>query len=385
MNIQDTIKKLAAEYLDEIIEIRRHIHKYPEISFQEFETSSYIITKLEEFGIEYKSGYVKNPEKKVIALRAELDALPIKEKNEVSYKSTNENSHACGHDVHTASLLGTAKILNHLKDYFEGTVKLIFQPGEELLPGGAILMMQEGALDNPKPDLVIAQHVFPELPAGKLAFKDGIYMASSDEIYLTVNGKGGHAALTNERIDTVFIASKIIVNLKASLLQRNYTTVPTILAFGKVIANGATNVIPDKVIIEGTFRTLNENWRKEAHIKIKDIAQKIATDLGGTCEVVIKKGYPFLKNNEKYTLAAQQLAIDFLGKENVKKLKHRMTSEDFAYYSQNYPSVFYRLGVNNKEKNITAQLHTSNFDIDENAIETGMGFMAWLAVDFLNR
>jgi len=393
MDIQEKIKALAENYHQEIIQIRRYLHQHPELSFEEFETSKYIVQQLDKIGIEYKTGFVKtgivghiygkNPTKKVVALRADMDALPIIEENDVPYKSTNNAMHACGHDVHTASLIGTAKILNELKEEFEGTIKLIFQPGEELIPGGAILMMQEGALDNPEPDIVIGQHTYPGLPAGKIGMKPGNYMASSDEIYLTVKGKGGHAAIPEDVIDTVLMASKIIVRLKEQISTRNYTTTPTILSFGKVIANGATNVIPNEVKIEGTFRTFHEGWRKEAHSKIINIAQSIAKDMGGSCEVLIKNGYPYLKNDEEFTEKVMLIGNDYLGEKNVKKLKQRLTSEDFAYYSHKYPSVFYRLGISNCDQGITSQLHSSTFNIDEEALKTGMGFMAFLAIKLL--
>lgn len=394
MEIKEKIKTLAEEYHQDIVDIRRHLHQNPELSFQEFETSKFIASQLKKLNIEYKSGYVKtgivahiygkNPEKRVVALRADMDALPIIEENDVPYKSVNDAMHACGHDVHSASLLGTARILNEFKNTFEGTIKLIFQPGEELIPGGAILMMQEGALDDPQPDFVIGQHTYPGLPAGKIGMKSGNYMASADEIYLTVKGKGGHAAIPEDIIDTVLIASKIIVKLKDQISTKNFTTTPTILSFGKIIANGATNVIPNEVKIDGTFRTFHEGWRKEAHAKITSIAKSIAKDMGGECDVLIKNGYPFLVNNTELTDQTFQIGQDFLGDSNVKKLKQRLTSEDFAYYTQKYPSVFYRLGISNKEKGIESQLHSSTFDIDENALKTGMGFMAYLALELLN-
>jgi amidohydrolase len=393
MDIKEKIKSLAEEYHPEIVKIRRHIHQNPELSFEEFNTSEFIAKQLKNIKIDFKKGFVKtgivghiygkNPDKKVIALRADMDALPIIEENDISYKSNNNAMHACGHDVHTASLIGVAKILNELKDQFEGTVKLIFQPGEELIPGGALLMMQEGALSNPEPEIVIGQHTYPGLPAGKIGMKPGNYMASSDEIYLTVKGKGGHAAIPEDVIDTVLIASKIIVKLKDQISTKSFTTTPTILSFGKVIAKGATNVIPNEVKIEGTFRTFHEGWRKEAHSKITSLAKLIAKDMGGTCEVNIKNGYPHLINDDSQTTKAFEIGKEFLGEKNVKNLKQRLTAEDFAYFSHKYPSVFYRLGISNEQKGITSQLHTSTFNVDEESLKTGMGFMAYLAIKML--
>lgn len=388
------IKQKAQDYKQEVIEIRRHLHQHPELSFEEFETSKYVCSKLTEYGIEHQAGYVKtgvvglvkgnNPDKKIIALRADLDALPIVEENDVEYKSLNNGvMHACGHDVHTSSLLGAAKILNELKDHFEGTVKLIFQPGEEKLPGGASLMIKEGVLENPKPTTIIGQHVFPQLEAGKVGFKSGMYMASTDELYVTVKGKGGHAALPHLTVDPILIASHIITSLQQIVSRMSHPTAPTVLSFGKITGNGATNIIPDKVELEGTFRAMNEEWREKAHEKMKEIAESIAQSMGGECIFTIKKGYPFLVNDEVVTHKAKDAAVDYLGKENVIDLELRMTAEDFAYFSQVMPSCFYRLGVRNDESNITSGLHTSTFNIDETAIETSIGLMAWLAINEL--
>ncbi|NCP45631.1 MAG: N-acyl-L-amino acid amidohydrolase [Flavobacteriales bacterium CG18_big_fil_WC_8_21_14_2_50_32_9] len=402
--MKNLIQQKAAEYKAEIIAMRRHLHQHPELSFDEIETSKFVCKQLTEYGINYKKDIVKtgivaliegkNPTKKIIALRADLDALPIIEENEVSYKSLNNGvMHACGHDVHTASLLGVAKILNELKDKWEGSVKLIFQPGEEKLPGGASLMIEEGVLENPSPVSIIGQHVYPQLEAGKVGFRKGMYMASTDELYLTIKGKGGHAALPSEYNNPLLIASTLLLELdKAfmkqvpcySLIESDNERIPTVLAFGKIIGNGATNVIPNEVKIEGTFRTMNEAWRTEAHYKMKNIAEEIVTNLGGSCVFEIRKGYPFLVNDEEVTQNAIDAAIQFLGKENVIDLDVRMTAEDFAYYSQVIPACFYRLGI--AKKNVKASgLHTPTFDIDENAIETSIGLMSWLAINELKK
>ncbi len=389
------IKSKAASYKDEVIAIRRHIHQHPELSFQEYNTSKFVCSKLDEFGITYEAGMVEtgvvglikgnNPESRVVALRADLDALPIKEENEVPYKSINEGvMHACGHDVHTSSLLGAAKILNEVKDQFEGTVKLIFQPGEERLPGGASLMIKEGVLENPEPNAIIGQHVYPQLEAGKVGFKSGMYMASTDELFMTVKGKGGHAALPHLNVDPVLITAHILTALQQVVSRMSHPTAPTVLSFGKMIADGATNIIPDKVELEGTFRAMNEEWRAEAHVKMKNMAESIAKSMGGECEFKILKGYPFLVNDEELTNNAKESAIEFLGNENVIDLDLRMTAEDFAYFSQKKPSCFYRLGIKNEAENISSGLHTSTFNIDENAIETSIGLMAWLTIKELN-
>ncbi|MCK5105686.1 MAG: amidohydrolase [Cyclobacteriaceae bacterium] len=391
MDIKGKIKSIANDIAGEIVDIRRYLHSNPELSFQEFETAKFIAASLKKIGLVPVEGIANtgvsaliegnNPTKKVIALRADIDALPIRETNNIPYKSKNEGvMHACGHDVHTSSLLGTASILNQLKDQFEGTVKLIFQPAEEKAPGGASMMIKEGILQNPKPEKIIGQHVAPLLPVGKIGLKEGIYMASADEIYITVKGHGGHAAAPNRNIDPVLIASHIIVALQ-QIVSRNATpTIPTVLSFGKVIAEGATNIIPNEVKIEGTFRTLNEEWRKEAKIKMKKLAEGLADSMGGSCDFHILDGYPFLYNDEKLTRRNKEFAIEYMGEENVIDLDIWMAAEDFAYYSQEIDASFYRLGVRNEEKGITSNVHTPTFNIDEEALEIGSGLMAWIAI-----
>jgi amidohydrolase len=391
MKLKEQIKQLASKYSGEMIAIRRHLHMYPELSEQEKNTAAFISGKLTEWGIPLTAnigghGIVaeikgKNPESRTIALRADMDALPIAEINEVTYKSCNAGvMHACGHDVHMTCLLGAIRILDELKNNFEGTLRLIFQPSEEKFPGGALAMINDGVLENPRPEKIFGQHVLPTLEAGKVGFKAGRYMASTDEIYLTVKGKGGHAATPELNTDTVLIASHIVVALQQVVSRSAPPGIPTVLSFGKFIANGRTNIIPNEVKIDGTFRTFDEKWRAQAHEKITALAQGLAQSMGGECEVFIDKGYPFLVNDDELTAKSKNLAIEFLGSENVVDLEQRMTSEDFAYYSHIIPACFYRLGVKNPEWPEIRNLHTSNFDADESSIETGMGFMAWLAV-----
>jgi amidohydrolase len=391
MNLTDKVKALAKKYASDIIADRRHLHANPELSFKEYNTSKYVAAKLKEFKVETEEGVAdtgvvglikgKNPGKKIIALRADMDALPINEANNVPYKSKNEGvMHACGHDVHTSSLLGTARILSEIRGDFEGTVKLIFQPGEELIPGGASLMIKAGVLNNPSPSNILGQHVMPSIPAGKVGFREGMYMASADEIYVTVKGKGGHAAMPERNIDPVLIASHIIIALQQIVSRNADPKTPTVLSFGKITANGATNIIPDEVKIEGTFRTLNEVWRKEAHQKMKKMAESMAEGMGGSCEFKILNGYPFLMNDPALTARMREAATSFLGKENVLELDLWMAAEDFAYYTQKIDACFYRLGVRNEAKGITSGVHTPTFDIDESALETGAGLMAWLAL-----
>ncbi len=387
------IKELSEKYFSETQGYRHHIHSNPELSFQEFETSKYIQVQLTSMGIPFEvkadTGIVAHIQgngtsSKVVALRADIDALPIQETNEVSYKSKNAGiMHACGHDVHTSSLLSTLKILNELKAEWGGIVKAIFQPAEEKLPGGASIMIKEGALENPKAESIIGQHVMPLIETGKVGFRSGKYMASTDELYIKVIGKGGHGAMPQFNIDPVLISSHMIVALQQVVSRNADPKMPSVLSFGKVIANGATNVIPNEVIIEGTFRTLDEDWRAKAHEHIRTIATGIVESMGGKLELEIRKGYPFLVNDEKVTASAKTAAEEYLGKENVIDLDIWMAAEDFAYYSQVMPASFYRLGTGNKSKGITASVHTPNFDIDENALKIGPGLMAWIAISEL--
>jgi amidohydrolase len=394
--LKDKIKELAKAYKHEVISNRRHLHANPELSYLEFQTAAFVKEKLENLGIttiEQKAttGWSaliegKNPSKKVIALRADMDALPIIEANDVPYKSKNPGvMHACGHDAHTASLLGAAKILQEVKDQFEGTIKLIFQPGEEVAPGGASFMIRDGVLENPRPSGIIGQHVMPFIPTGKVGFRQGLYMASADELYITVKGKGGHAAMPETLIDPVLIASHMIVALQQVVSRAASPKIPSVLSFGRVEALGATNVIPNEVKIQGTFRTLNEDWRAKAHQKMLQIAHGIVEGMGGELNFEIRKGYPFLQNNPELTARATAAAKDYLGEENVLDLDIWMAAEDFSYYSQVVDGCFYRLGTRNEERGIVSGVHTPTFDIDEDALEIGAGLMAWLAVSELEK
>jgi amidohydrolase len=389
--IKDRIKLLARNYKSEIIANRRHLHANPELSFHEHETLSFVKAQLTQMGIldfevKANTGLValikgKNPDTKIIALRGDMDALPIIEQNEVSYKSTKLGvMHACGHDVHTASLLGAAKILNEVKADFDGTIKLVFQPGEELIPGGASLMIKDKALENPRPSAIIGQHVMPLIPVGKVGFRKGMYMASADELYITVKGKGGHGAMPETLVDPVLIASHMIVALQQVISRNASPKMPSVLSFGRVEALGATNIIPNEVKIQGTFRTLNEEWRSKAHGHMISIAKGIVEGMGGKLDFEVRRGYPFLKNAEGLTDRAQHAAVDYLGQENVIDLDIWMAAEDFSYYTQEIDGCFYRLGTRNEAKGITSGVHTPTFDIDEDALEIGAGLMAYLAV-----
>lgn len=384
----EKIKALAKEYAAEFIEVRHHLHAHPELSYQEFETSKFVQGKLSNWNIPFEikatTGVVglikgKNPEKRVIALRADMDALPIKEENEISYKSKKDGvMHACGHDVHTTCLLGAAKILNETKGEWEGTVKLIFQPGEEKNPGGASLMIKDGVLENPKPSSIFGLHVHPGLPVGKMSFRGGKVMASADELYITIKGKGGHAAAPHFCIDPILIASHLIISLQQLVSRNNNPHNPTVLSITAFNGGTTTNVIPNEVKLKGTFRAMDEEWRFKAHDLIRTLSTNLVHSMGGEIDLLIDVGYPSVYNHEALNEIAKEKAKDFIGSSNVEVTEKRMGAEDFGYYTQQIPGCFYRLGVMNAEKGIISGVHTPTFNIDESAIETGMGMMAWL-------
>jgi amidohydrolase len=384
--VKQRIRELAKKYHQEFIGIRHHLHANPELSYQEFETSKFIQQQLASFGIPFEikasTGVVglikaKNPASRVIALRADIDALPIKEANEVDYKSKNEGvMHACGHDVHTTCLLGAAKILNELKNEFEGTIKLIFQPGEEKNPGGASLLIKEGVLDNPKPQAIFGLHVLPQLETGKLSFRGGQVMASADEIYITIRSKGGHAAAPHLTADTILIASHLVVSLQQVISRNNNPLYPSVLSITSFQGGYTTNVIPSEVKLMGTFRAVDETWRFKAHELIRKQAEAIVTGMGAELDLHIDIGYPSVYNNEALNAKARALAEDFIGSQNVETTEMRMGAEDFGFYTQHIPGCFFRLGAGNQAKGITSGVHTPTFNIDENAIEMGMSMMA---------
>ena len=384
-----TIKAAAAALAPDLSAIRRHLHAHPELSFREVNTAAFVAEKLRELGLETQTladtGVVALieglPGGPVVALRADMDALPIQELSEVDYKSTNAGvMHACGHDVHTTCLLGAARLLAERRGEFRGTVKLIFQPGEELLPGGASLMIRDGVLENPAPTEVLGQHVFPRLPVGQIGLRPGRYMASTDELYLRVKGQGGHGAMPELNLDPVLVAAHIIVAAQQIVSRRANPKMPSVLSFGKVIANGATNVIPDEVYLEGTFRTLDETWRTEAHQHLRQLCEGLAASMGATCELEIRRGYPCLDNNPAVTARVRAVAEEYLGAENVIELDQWLAAEDFAYFSQAAPACFYRLGTRAADGRFAASVHTPTFDVDEQALSIGAGLMAWLTL-----
>jgi amidohydrolase len=393
--LKQRIRLLAQTYYSKLVEWRQWLHQNPELSFQEIKTSEFIALQLDSMGIAYKKGYAgtgivakltgKSAKGRVIALRADMDALPIDENTGIACQSQNQGvMHACGHDAHAASLLGTAKILTELKELWNGTVLLIFQPGEEKFPGGASILLKEGALQDPKPELIIGQHVLPEMETGHVGFRKGIYMASGDEVHLTVEGKGGHAAMPHVLNDTVLAAAHIIVAMQQVVSRIVPATIPTVLSFGRIEGKGATNIIPGKVEISGTLRTMSEKWRPILKEKIRSIAVHTSQAMGVTCHVDIKDGYPMVYNNEAITEKATELAHVYLGHSQVEDMDIRMTAEDFGYYSQQFPSTFYRFGVKRTDGE-TGSLHTPQFNLNEASLETSAGLMAWLALGFLSQ
>ena len=386
--IKERIRQLAKDHAAEFIEIRHHLHAHPELSYEEYDTSAFVQQKLQSWGIPFvvmaKTGVVgllkgKNPDKRVVALRADMDALPITEENDIAYKSVKPGvMHACGNDVHTTCLLGAARILHSLKDEWEGTVKLIFQPGEEKNPGGASLMIADGVLENPKPEKIVALHVHPGLEVGRLSFRNGMVMASADELYITIKSKGGHAAAPQFTADTILIASQLVVSLQQIISRNNSPVNPSVLSITSFQGGHTTNVIPSEVKLMGTFRAMDEAWRFKAHELIRKQTTELVHALGAEASIHIDVGYPFVLNDEALGNAARQKAEEYMGAGNVEETELRMGAEDFAYYSHQVPACFFRLGAGNKAKGITSGVHTPTFNIDENAIGIGMGMMAWL-------
>jgi hippurate hydrolase len=386
--IQERIKDLAKRYSPEYISVRHHLHANPELSYQEFETSAFVQARLKEMGIPFevkaKTGVIgmlrgKNPEKRFVALRADMDALPIREENNIPYKSKKEGlMHACGHDVHTSILLGATRILQELKEDWEGSVRLIFQPGEERNPGGASILIKEGVLDNPRPSAIFGLHVHPGLEIGKLSFRSGQVMASADELYFTIRSKGGHAAAPHTTVDTILVASHLVIALQQIISRNRNPFSPSVLSITSFQGGYTTNVIPSEVKLMGTFRAMDEAWRFKAHELIRKLSTELVSSMGAELDLHIDVGYPMVYNEERLHSEARQQAEKYMGNGNVLETEIRMGSEDFGYYTQVIPGCFYRLGVMNEKKGIISGVHTPTFNIDESAIEIGMGMMAWL-------
>jgi amidohydrolase len=395
--IKETILARADELHTEVISLRRHFHKYPELSYKETQTSAFIRKWMIDNNITFREniagtgliGEIKGTGNgnRIVAVRAEMDALPVTERNDAEYASVNPGKmHACGHDAHMAIVMGTGLLLQSISDRFGGTVLLIFQPGEEKSPGGAKLMIESGALDNPRPDIIMASHNLPELESGKTGYCSGSYLASCDEIYITVSGRGGHAALPGLTTDQIYIASKLVVRLREKMADRIAETgIPTVLGIGKISGEGATNVIPEKVEIAGTFRTFDEKWRSEGLELVKKIASDTSEEFGVSIDVRIEEGYPVLINDERLTNEAVRLSGELLGSENVRMFDKRMSSDDFSFYASLAPTLYYRTGMaKRKTDGEIRKLHTPDFDIDEDGMRTGVANMSWLLFNFLS-
>jgi hippurate hydrolase len=388
---------LAEVVFPEVVRLRRMIHACPELAFEEVETARLVVDTLRPLGLDVENGVAKTG---VVAtlhgahpgptllLRADMDALPIQEANTFDFASRHPGRmHACGHDAHTASLLGTALILHRMRDHLHGTIRLVFQPSEEKLPGGATVMIAEGVLEanarSNAPEAVFGQHVMPDLPAGMLGFRSGMYMASADELYLSVRGQGGHAAAPHRlQGDAVLAAAQVVVALQGVVSRHCPPDVPSVLSIGKVVAEGATNVLPHEVRMEGTFRAMDEAWRFRAHDLIRRIVQHTAAACGCEADVDIRVGYPELYNAPEPTRLARQAAREYVGAANVVDLDLWFASEDFAFFLREKPGSFYRLGTGNPARGITHGLHTPQFTIDEEALRIGSGFMAYLALRY---
>ena len=391
--LQSKIESLSQEIYEKVVGYRKHIHQHPELSYKEHETMKYISTQLEKLGIPHQTGVAEtgitamirgeqhNENTPCIGLRADIDALPILEQNDVPYKSKNDGvMHACGHDVHSSVLLGAAEILNKIKNQLPHPVKLIFQPGEEKNPGGASLMIKAGCLKDPQVKEMYALHVFPDMPVGNIGTKEGLYMASCDEVYIDIYGKSGHGATPHETVDSILVGAEIITSLQQIVSRKCDPKIPCVLNFGHFEGLGATNVVPSHVHIKGTFRTMNEEWRAKALDQIVKQAELIAQAHGAEAKVEISKGYPFLENNPELTRKFVEKAEQWLGKEHVHDLPIRLTAEDFSFYAQEVPTCFFRIGVRNEEKGIVHGVHNSRFDIDHEALKVGMQMMAMACI-----
>ncbi len=389
LKVKEEIQLLSVRLFEKVNGYRNHIHAHPELSYQEVNTMNFVSEQLTKLEIEHTTkvgdtgivaiirGDHHTKEDAAIGLRADMDALPIQEENDVPYKSTVDGvMHACGHDVHTSILLGAAEILNKLRNELPQPVKLIFQPGEEKNPGGATYMIRDGALKNPTITEMYALHVFPDMPVGKVGFKEGIYMASCDEIYITIHGKGGHGATPHQCIDPILIGANIVTQMQQIVSRKCDPKIPCVLSFGHFEAIGATNIIPSKAYLKGTFRTMDEPWRAEALELIEKTANDLAQAAGGSATVEISKGYPYLENDPKVTAKMRSAAQVFLGPQNVEELPIRLTAEDFSYYSQEIPVCFFRLGVRNEAEGIIYGVHHPKFNIDEEALIVGVQMMA---------
>ena len=387
-------REAAEKVFDHVCSVRRRLHQNPELSFEEKETSAFVKQELESLGLTVRgpfAGYALSANigpgnGPMVALRADMDALPITEDSGLPFSSQKPGvMHACGHDVHTSSLLGAARILSGMADSLPGTIRLMFQPAEERLPGGAQAMIKEGVFEDGKPAAVLGQHVNPEIEVGGIGVKPGLFMASADDVYITIHGKGGHAAKPHQCIDPISIAAQVIVALQQVVSRGADPITPSVLTFGHIEGNGARNVIPDSVSLMGTFRTVDEEWRRRAHDSIRSIARHVAEGLGASCDVEVEVGYPAVENDVELAHRVEAAGQEYFGEKNVTRMDTAMWAEDFSYFAQEAPACFYNLGVMNSKLGWTSPVHSPTFRADEEALRLGSGFMAWLAFRELHR
>lgn len=388
----EQIDAFVESIFPEVKSHREHLHAHPELSFQEFETMAYVSQALQNLGIPHDVevggtgvvGYIESPHSdQWIGLRADLDALPIQEQNDVAYRSQIDGvMHACGHDVHTSILLGTAAVLMQMREELPVSVKLIFQPGEEVSPGGANYIIDAGVMDNPKLEAMIALHVYPEMEVGNVGIKSGLMMASSDEIRIEIHGKGGHGALPEKCINPIAMAAEIISKTPGLLKEFKPEEVPTVLSYGYVEGLGAVNVIPSTCILKGTFRTMNEEWRKQFFELYEGFLRNIEKEFGGSIQLHRVKGYPFLENDPTLTAMVEKRLKDQLGEERVHAIPIRMTAEDFAFYATHVPICFFRLGVGDPSKSINYSVHHPQFDVHSDALKVGISSMVSIVNGF---
>ncbi len=393
MDLRSRIKELTEKAFPAIVSIRHSIHQHPELAYNEYNTSALIAAKLSSLGIPFTQGHAgtgilaviagSGKTGKTVLIRADMDALQVIEKTGLHFQSVNYGiMHACGHDMHTACVLGAAEVISQLNDKFAGKILLLFQPAEEKIPGGAKLIIDEGVFSKNPPDYVLALHVDPELKTGTAGFKAGPYMASVDDIFIRIKGHGGHAALPHMVTDTITAACEIVLQLKKNIIHPHQ---PSVFAIGRIDAHGSTNIIPDEVTLSGTFRALDETWRYDAHRLIATIAQNAGKPYNVTVETEIQTGYPFLKNDPELTEHSIHLSGQYCGVENIFKINCQMTAEDFAYFSHLFPSLMFRLGITPDLTNQPFPLHSSHFTADDNAIKTGAGLLAFLAINLTDK
>lgn len=398
MDLINNIKECVEVHFDETVRRRQELHQHPELSFQEYQTAAYIKAALDKLSIPYISvadtGVVawitgkKSISDDVIILRADIDALPIQELNEVSYKSNHDGvMHACGHDFHTSNLLGVATVLQELEHLFSGKILFLFQPAEERIPGGAQEILRSGVLDKYEDRIkaVLGLHVSPQLDVGEVGICPGKFMASSDEFYVRIKGKGGHAAEPHTAIDPVYIGAQLVSSLQHIISRRANPAIPSVLTFGHFIGNGAVNVIPDEVYMEGTFRTMDEQWRKEALEQIEYLIRELPKSFGADVELTVKNGYPFLYNNPSLSREVRTYMTEILPEENVKEVGIWMAAEDFAYYSHRFPSLFFLVGIRNMQQAPQYGLHNAKFNLDEDSFRTSMQAMIHASIRLLAR